>query len=509
MGFLADVQWLSPSLRETIERDVKGPWRLGEPRARVEQLLAWAKAPQLVEWFCRGDGPDTPVRVEFVDSEAASAIEWLTLRDALEWRRQFVRRDLQPPLSSEDSFLPIARTVGGHLIFDGRAGGVGYRSTKSPESYLATLRRAFQLGPLLAVAPDEAPPPVEEQAPSSSPPAWRALDELSSHLGLPGSAAQAEGELAAWSAAVGPTSLDTKWGRFLCGPDQARFRDEMTTCAEPQLRLRFRVAQGTPLIVLPRAALVAWSEVVRLHLFREGQWLDGGWTHCMPLREIVAAMASWTSGSGDDLGSAQAACEILEELLDVELDGLVRSEHGLARLPVPARMVLSAWFSSAEALAAIGVRIGSIGAEPTLIEDEVATRFFPGSGVALQFDGLVLPWSPTPARWIEGLASGWDARGVAGAAVGRDFFGNLKVRLPLTPAELADAFERDAGWSPCPAELRFRRAETTQVQSARGITTFELDDADRQELVASLRACAADSLVLDRLGLVFEFMPPR
>ncbi len=141
-------------LRIAFAQSARAPAQSFERRTAA---LTWFPSTLLASWFAAGDG-----------TEPSTALHLFSLDDALRARRELLLRDLGPPLTSREQFLPLARCPEGLLIFDGAADGLVLRRTRDVAAY--SRARAAPL-PLALLAPNL---PTAASAPSQ--PAQKAVE---------------------------------------------------------------------------------------------------------------------------------------------------------------------------------------------------------------------------------------------------------------------------------------------------------------------------------------------
>jgi hypothetical protein len=226
----------------------------------------------------------------------------LSLDEALEWRRQLVLRDLEPPLSSVDAGL---------LIYDGKARGGGAAPHEG--------HRALPTG--AAGASSECSEDEDEdfddgdgdvgpldEPPESAPLAFAEhLARLAYHHRWPPARAVAEvhrqlaplcdaPQLAEWFAHLGAeTRVVLSDLRAFTLAEALVKRDELEGAASASLQGQLHHLGWMPLLELPgRHAVLFWKRRgVSLHLFRDGAWQAAPWSRCTTFDDFVAALSRW------------------------------------------------------------------------------------------------------------------------------------------------------------------------------------------------------------------------
>jgi hypothetical protein len=512
-------RWITESELREIRNVLAGPWLPPQPEAELRRALAWFPDAALLRWFSRGDGTEE------------SDLHALSLEEAISWRRQLLKRNLESPLSSADRFLPLVRwREEGFLIYDGAARGVALRRTSHVERYAEALKSPLPLSELLQGGSGPAPPEPEEE--DDPPEEVVHLDQhLERALGTSFAPASIEElrplcdapELHEWFSRVGPASRTLLSDlRALSFSDALVSRDQLEGAASAELQSRLHHLSWMPLLELPgRHVVIFWkNHGVCLHVHRDGSWREANWSRSVNFKAFGAALSAWGEPA---LPQHEDLDLIVTRLWDVtatwEEEPPARDVDStrLAGFSRPVARALEAWFSEASEtpFTEAGHRlVSSASLEPGLPiaplltgADGVDTCAVDGRGIVLRSGETRLPWAPSVTQWTIELADALLRRGTPGVSVRRNIVGHYRVELPWLPYELARRLERISFEQPEDIdadEFTIALGDHAEVRVEQFKPTLVLDQASRGELVAALDSLRAAELTWLEVTFVFK-----
>jgi hypothetical protein len=464
----------------------------------------------LVRWFLRGDGA------------TVGPIQFLSLEEAMQWRRETLKRNLPPPLSSANGFLPLIRTPEGFFMFDGRAGGLVLRRTKQPEQYVTALKTPIALSALLAEPPAPPPPPAlepeddeddEPRVPRSAlAVAFEALGWSPQSVDTAAVASLCPDDaLVDWFRHVGAASKDVAGLRLLAVGDALVARDELAELADGTLQAHLHHHAWMPLAELAgRHRLVFWARRgVRLHRFTGTRWEHAVWSRTVRLDTFAAALPM--RPTNEDPGDIENG---LWGLAEDEAE-LARDFDGAPLAQLRSRAALEPWFSSAlSVFERAGERQAPIAASAdgfvALLRgaDGVDTLLRDGSGVVLKVGEAHLPWAPSLTEWLRELDAAWREEPTPGLDIRRNIVGRYTLELPWLPIEFARKLETMGDrWELGVQQFAIVRGESTQLVVDWGSATIHFDEAGIAALADTLALQNAPELDWEPLGVTLVFKP--
>ncbi|MFT3709711.1 MAG: hypothetical protein QM817_18950 [Archangium sp.] len=499
-------RWLASGELEPVLDAVRAKFNAPQPEAEIRRVLAWFPSEALVRWFLRGDGL------------RAGEVEFLTLEDAMKWRRETLKRDLPSPLSSGDRFLPLIRMPEGFLIFDGRSGGLALRRTKRPENYVDALKTPIFLHELTA----ERPPPrvpvePEEEEPEEPERAVVPRSRRDDHFRALGWWTERPLDAAAmnallddalareWFSRIGPETRRVDAVKFWSLTDALIARDELEERASVALTSHLHHLGWMPLGALENGdQLVYWAHHgVRFHRANEGRVALAPWSRLVSLDVFLEALTKPQPREEPEL--------IADALFGV---AATWDEDPPENAVVAGDLALEAWFSCApatpfrEAGETVAKQAPAVNGAVQLLDgaDGVSTWLREGGGVVLRVNELEVPWAASLTEWTYALNTAADARTLPGINVVRNFVGHFTIELPFLPFEFARQLE-SMGERLDLLEFAVERAGETTLHVERLTPVLKLDAEGSEELIAALDAQREPMLRWEPLGTTFVFKP--